>query len=208
MIPLLAELSGNIASAFGLLGGALGVGLIGQKAAEAAQHAASEAGIVEKFGIEPKFVLMQIVSFLILFGVLYKFGIKPTVVTMEERNKKIADGLKHAEETQAKLAAAQQESAAIIKAAQLDAAKAIEEARKAAKEFGDKQQAEAVARAADLLAKAQQAIELEHKKMLEQARGEIARLVVKTTEQVLAKKLSDSDRSAYNDAATKELSAL
>ena len=41
--------------------------------------------------------------------------------------------------------------------------------------------------------------------MLDQARGEIARLVVKTTEQVLAKKLTDADRAAYNEAATKEL---
>ena len=32
---LLAEISGNIASAFGLLGAAIGVGLIGNKAAEA-----------------------------------------------------------------------------------------------------------------------------------------------------------------------------
>lgn len=35
MIHLLAEVSGNIASGLGLLGGGLGVGLIGQKAAEA-----------------------------------------------------------------------------------------------------------------------------------------------------------------------------
>ena len=35
MIPVLAELQGNIASAFGLLGAAIGVGLIGFKAAEA-----------------------------------------------------------------------------------------------------------------------------------------------------------------------------
>ncbi|MFM9080931.1 MAG: ATP synthase F0 subunit C, partial [Opitutaceae bacterium] len=35
MITVLAELQGNIASAFGLLGAALGVGLIGFKAAEA-----------------------------------------------------------------------------------------------------------------------------------------------------------------------------
>ncbi|AOS43983.1 F0F1 ATP synthase subunit C [Lacunisphaera limnophila] len=35
MYPILAEITGNIASAFGLLGAALGVGLIGQKAAEA-----------------------------------------------------------------------------------------------------------------------------------------------------------------------------
>ena len=176
---------------------------------------APEAGPIEglkqtfaHFGVEPKFLVMQIISFLILFGVLYWFGIKPTIATMEERNKKIADGLKHAEETAARLAAAATESAAIVKAAQLDAQKAIDEARKAAKEFGDKQQAEAVARAADMLTKAQQAIELEHKKMLEQARGEIARLVVKTTEQVLAKKLTDGDRAAYNEAAVKELASL
>ena len=174
----------------------------------AVTEAAHEAGVAEKFGLEWKYVVTQIISFLILFGVLYWFGIKPTIATMEERNAKIAAGLKHAEETQARLAAAQAESAAIIKAAQLDAQKAIDEARKAAKDFGDKQQTEAIARAADLLVKAQQSIELEHKKMLNEARSEIARLVVKTTEQVLAKRLSDADRAAYNEAATKELSAL
>jgi F-type H+-transporting ATPase subunit c len=35
MYPILAELTGNVAAAAGLLGAALGVGLIGQKAAEA-----------------------------------------------------------------------------------------------------------------------------------------------------------------------------
>lgn len=177
-------------------------------AATDAAAAAGDASIIEKFGIEWKYVVWQIASFLILFAVLYKFGIKPTIATMEERNKKIEGGLKHAEEMQAKLAAAAQESAAIVKAAQVDAQKIVDEARRAAKEFGDKQQAEALQRAADLLAKAQQAIELEHRKMLNEARGEIARLVVTTTERVLAKRLTDADRSAYNETATKELASL
>jgi F-type H+-transporting ATPase subunit b len=43
--------------------------------------------------------------------------------------------------------------------------------------------------------------------MLNEARSEIARLVVKTTEQVLAKKLSEADRAAYNKAASKELTS-
>lgn len=176
-------------------------------AAEAAGHAA-EPGIIEKFGIEPKFVVMQVVSFLILFVVLYKYGIKPTVATMEERNAKIASGLKNAEETQARLTAAAQESAQIVKNAQLEAQRVIDEARKAAKEFADKQQAEAIANATALIAKAKQANELEYKKMLEQARGEIARLVVTTTERVLAKKLSDADRAAYNDTAARELTSV
>ncbi len=173
----------------------------------AASHAA-EPGLVEKFGIEPRYVVMQVISFLILFGVLYKFGIKPTVATMEARNAEIAKGLKNAEETQARLAAAAQESAAIIKQAQLDAQKLVEEARRTSKEFAEKQQADAVQHAADLVAKARQAVDLEHKKMLDQARAEIARLVVTTTERVLAKKLSDADRAAYNETATKELSVI
>ena len=174
----------------------------------AVTEAAHEVGVVEKFGLEWRYVVIQMISFLILFGVLYKFGIKPTIATMEERNKKIASGLKNAEETSVRLAAAAQESAALIKTAQQDAQKVVDEARKLAKDFADRQNAEATARAADTLAKAQQAIELEHRKMLDQARGEIARLVVKTTEQVLAKKLTDADRAAYNDAASKELSAI
>ena len=181
---------------------------------DATAHAAQPGPIeglkqtFEHFGVEPKLVLFQIISFLILFWVLYKFGIKPTIATMEERNKKIESGLKNAEETQLRLAAAAQESAALIKAAQLDAQKVVDEARKMAKEFADRQHTEATARAADTLVKAQQDIELDRKKMLNEVRGEIARLVVRTTEQVLAKKLSDADRASYNEAATKELTSL
>ena len=46
MITILAELQGNIASAFGLLGAALGVGLIGLKAAEAVGRNPAASGKV------------------------------------------------------------------------------------------------------------------------------------------------------------------
>jgi F-type H+-transporting ATPase subunit b len=166
---------------------------------------ATEPGIVEKFGLDPKYILIQAVSFLIVLGVLYRFAIKPTIATMEERAQKINSGLKYAEEMQAKLAAAQQESAGIVKKSQVEASRIIDDARKTAKEYLDKQTQEATAKASDVLAKAQQAIELEHRKMLADARTEIARLVVTTTERVLTQKLSEADRAAYNAAATREL---
>jgi F-type H+-transporting ATPase subunit b len=179
--------------------------------AAAAEHAASSGPIdglrqtFEHFGVEPKYIIFQLISFLILFGVLYKFGIKPTIAAMEERNAKISAGLKHAEEMQAKLAATQQESAALIKKAQGEATRIVDDARKSAKDFVDRQTQEAAAKSSDMLVKAQQAIELEHKKMLADARTEIARLVVTTTERVLAKKLTDADRASYNEAASREL---
>ncbi len=161
--------------------------------------------LIVQFGIDPVYIGMQLLSFAILAFVLYKFAIKPVLATMDERTGKIEAGLKFAEDMKSQLAAAQQESANIVKTAQVEANKIIEEARRTAKDFSDKSQAEATERANGLITKAQQAIELEHKKMLADARGEIARLVVTTTERVLAKKLTDADRAAYNETATREL---
>ena len=93
----------------------------------------------------------------------------------------------------------------MIKNAQVESTRIIEEARKTAKDYLDRQTQETSARANDMLVKAQQAIELEHKKMLADARQEIARLVVTTTQRVLAKELSDGERSRYNEAAAREL---
>jgi F-type H+-transporting ATPase subunit b len=174
----------------------------------AAAATAAEPSIPERFGLEPKYIVMQVISFLIVLFVLYKFGIKPVTATMEERNRKIESGIRHAEEMQVKLNAAQQESAAIVKKANVEASRIVDDARKTAKDFLERQTQEATVKASDLLAKAQQAIELEHRKMLADARTEIARLVVTTTERVLAKKLTDSDRASYNEAAGRELTSV
>jgi F-type H+-transporting ATPase subunit b len=183
--------------------------LIATTATEHSEEAANGiTKITHDFGVNVPNIAAQALSFAIVAFVLWRFGFKPVLATLDERQKKIESGLKYADDMQAKLAATAAESAQLIKNAQLEAVKVVEEARKASKEFADKQNAEATARAADTLAKAQQAIELEHKKMLNEARGEIARLVVKTTEQVLAKKLSEADRAAYNDAASKELTSV
>ena len=170
---------------------------------------APEAGgptkIMHDFGISLPGILAQILNVGIVVFILWKFAFKPVLATLDERQQKIASGLQYAEEMKAKLEAAQQESAASAKRAQLEATRIIDEARKSAKEFLDKQSQETAARANDILAKAQQAIELEKKKMLAEARTEIARLVVVTTQRVLAKELSDADRARYNDSATREL---
>lgn len=175
-------------------------------------HDAAQSGLVNdlvtKFGINWGYVGMQLLSFAILAVVLYKFAIKPVLATMDERNSQIEAGLKNAQATAARLADAEVTIAAQIKAAQVEANRVIEEARKTAKALADREAAAATERSNALITKAQQAIELEHKKMLEQARGEIARLVVTTTERVLAKKLSDADRASYNEAATKELTTV
>ena len=184
-----------------------------EHATAAAHKAGAEGGglvhdLVTKFGIDVANVGMQLLSFSILAVVLYQFAIKPVLATMDQRNAKIEAGLANAKATAARLAEAQAEISAQLKEAQIGANKIIEDARKTAKELSDREAVVSAERATSQLAKAQQAIALEHKKMLADARTEIARLVVATTEQVLAKKLSETDRAAYNEAAARELTSV
>lgn len=161
--------------------------------------------LTKDFGVNLPSILSQIVGFAIVAWVLWRFGFKPVMATLDERQKQIESGLKYAEEMKAKLEAAQQASEAQLREAQRKASDLLAEAQKAAKEFSEKQQQEAVEKAAATLAKAQEAIALEKKKMLAEARTEIARLVVATTQRVLAKELSELERSRFNEAAAREL---
>lgn len=174
----------------------------------AAPDAAGSANLLTRFGIELGYVIWQLVSFAILAFVLYKFAIKPILATVDDRNRQIESGLQNAKATAAQLEQAKVEAANQLKQAQVEANKIIEAARQTAKAASDREIAAATQRANDLVTKAQQAIELEHRKMLAEARAEIARLVVATTRQVLAKELSAEERARYNDAAVRELTTV
>lgn len=177
--------------------------------AESVGHAANPImQVLGPFGFDVAGFIAQVVNFAIVAFILWRFAFKPVLATIGERQKQIEAGLKYTEDMKIKLEQAQFESAAIIKAAQVESGKIIEESRRAAKEFYDKQTKEATEHATALQTKAQQAIQLEHKKMLDEARGEIARLVVSTTQRVLARELSDADKSRYNEAASRELTVV
>ena len=181
------------------------------EAAASAHGEAAASGITKlfsDFGISAPFFVAQAVNFAIVAFILWRFAFKPVMATIEERQKTIDAGLKHAAEMKAKLDATQAETMQLLQKAHADAAQVIDAARKTAKEHYDREQLMATERANELIAKARQAIELEHKKMIDQARGEIARLVVATTQRVLAKELSDFERARFNEAAARELTVV
>ena len=177
-------------------------------AAASGESAGAVTRIMNDFGIRAPLLLAQIVNFSIVAFLLWKFAFKPVMATVEDRRRKIDDGLKYANEMKARLEAAQKETAVQLREAQIKGQQIVAEAQKAAKEFADRQQKEATAKAGEFIVKAQAAIDLEKKKMLADARTEIARLVVATTERVLAKELSEADRSRFNASAAGELTKV
>lgn len=177
-------------------------------ASAAAEGQSPITELMHRFGIDLPYLLSQIVSFGVVAFLLYKFAFKPVLATMDDRNAKIADGLKHAEEMKAKLADAEKQHAEAIKKAALDAQKIIDEARTSAKTLLDRETAQATEKTQQMLAKAEQAIELERKKMIADVREEISRLVALTAQRVLARELGADERKRYTESAARELTQV
>lgn len=157
------------------------------------------------FGVDWPSLIAQILCFSVVAFVLYRFAFKPVLATIEKRQKEIEGGLKNAEEVKRQLAEAREKIAAEHRTAALAAQKVIDDANRVAAENSAREQAAAGERANALVERAKESIELEKQKAMEEARAEIARLVVETTRKVLSRELSDEERARYNAAAAKEL---
>lgn len=164
--------------------------------------------LFHRFGIDLPYLLSQIISFGVVAFLLYRFAFKPVLATMDERNAKIAEGLKHAEEMKAKLADAERQHADAIRKASLEAQKIVDEARASAKVLLDRETKQATEKTQQMLAKAEQAIELEHKKMLADVREEISRLVALTAQRVLSRELAPDERKRFTESAARELTQV
>lgn len=172
-------------------------------------HAAPDAlhEFTHRFGIDGFNLGMQFLSFTIMAVVLYQFGIKPLLSTMDERQRKIEEGLKFSEEIKAKLADAEKTAEATLAKASGEAAAALSAARVTAEARIAAASQEAIAKANEIIAKGNEAVALERAKMLAEVRAEVARLVVATSGKVLSRELSADEKSRYAESAAKELAA-
>jgi F-type H+-transporting ATPase subunit b len=163
--------------------------------------------IAEQFGVDWWKFLSQCISFSIVAFILHKYAYQPVLNVLEERRKRIADGLANAEESKKQLASTQQQTAEILAHAKAESQRIIEEARSLAKSVGERETQRAVAEAEQIIVKAREATQMEHQKMLADLRKEVARLVITTAGRVTGKVLTDRDQKRLADEAAKEISA-
>src|SRR3990167_5770479 len=92
--------------------------------------------LFEAFGVNWKLLLVQAVNFGLLLSVLTYFLYKPVLRIIDERQKKIAEGVKTAEEAARKLADAKVEGDGMIGTAAKEAEQLVAAARSRADEKG------------------------------------------------------------------------
>lgn len=119
---------------------------------------------------------------------------------MEERQKKIADGLEAAERAERNLELAQEEAGKKLRIAKVEAQTIIDAANKRASQIVEEAQTAAREEADRVKASAVAEIEQETNRAREELRGQVASLVIKGAEKVLE---SSIDASAHEDLVNK-----
>ena len=138
----------------------------------------------------------QMVVFLILAWFTMKFVWPPMVKALDERAKKIADGLAAAEKGKTELEAAHKRVDQELAQARNDGQQRIADAEKRALSVADEIKANAQAEGARILAQAKADAEQQVVKARETLRAEVAALAVKGAEQILRREI---DQAAHTE---------
>jgi F-type H+-transporting ATPase subunit b len=161
----------------------------------------------ETFGLDWPHFIAQCVSFLIVAGALFKFAYKPILTVLEERRKRIAEGLANADRIKQELARTEAAQREVLEKANAQANKLIEEARAAAARVQEQETQKAIAQAEQIVTKAREAAALERQRMLTELKREVVTLVVQTTGAVTGKVLTDADQQRLAEETRRQLAA-
>ncbi len=157
------------------------------------------------FGWNPWLFFSQVISFAIVAFLLSRFAYKPILAVLEERRRRIEEGLLNAEKIKKQLAEAEQRHADILAKANAEAQKMIDEARESSAHLAERKQQEAIAAAEQIIAKAREASAIEHDRTMESLKRELGRLVVDTTAKVTGKVLTSEDQHRLQEETARQL---
>ena len=153
--------------------------------------------ILGKIGFDSQVALANLINFLIIFFILQKFAFKPIKKIIDERQKKISEGLSNAKKAEADLIMAESRRNEIIKKAENDAGALITEAM----EKGDKVilslREKAKMEASKIMEEALRANKKEKEKMGAEFKEKSVDLIISSAETILKEKIDGAKNEEY-----------
>jgi F-type H+-transporting ATPase subunit b len=135
-------------------------------------------------------LIVQMIVFLILVWFTMKFVWPPITGALDERAKKIADGLSAADKAKSELSSANKRVEAQLSAARDDAAKRLADAERLAQQIVEEAKGKASEEGAKIIAAARAEAEQESVKAREALREQVAGLAVKGAEAILRREVN------------------
>lgn len=151
---------------------------------------------MDALGINLGYVLIQILSFIILFVTLRKWAYGPILNVLEKRRQTIAQGLEDAQVAAEARANAEKQAAQIVTDAQTKANDIIREATDRAETVGREIRAQHEADAAKLRDQVMTEFEGQKSTLLNELRGQVAALAISATQKLIGEALDEKRQHA------------
>ena len=151
---------------------------------------------MEALGLNLGYLIVQILNFIIIFLILSAFAYKPLLNLLNERRKRIAQGLEDAKIAAEARENAEQEAAEIIAKAQADAAERMRESTERAVAAEKEIIAEAEKESAKIQQDAVSEANQERERILAEVRGQIAALSMSAAQRLIGEALDEKRQRA------------
>jgi len=147
----------------------------------------------------------QLIAFIVFVWFCMKYVWPPLLGAIEERQKKIADGLEASERAEKDLELAQEKATEQLKDAKAQAAEIVEQAKKRASQLEESEKQKAYSEREKIIASGYAEIEAERNRAKEELRAQVAALAVAGAQQILQREI---DANAQNDIVEKLVAEL
>ncbi len=173
---------------------AAGTGLLVALVPAVAGAQEGSSGGIAALGVNLPGLVAQFVNFLILLVVLRLFLYGPIVRMLDERKRRIEEGLRRSEEAASMAASSETEARAAMEQARAEARDVVQRAQETATRLREELEQQARADADKIVSQARADIDLERQQAIQQLRTEFAALTVSAAERVINQSL---DRQAH-----------
>ena len=150
-------------------------------------------------------LLGQTLAFVIFVAICWKYVWPPIIAIMEEREKRIADGLEAAKKADDSLEEAQLAFDQEINKAKVESAEILEKANSRASQIVNDATAKAEVEAEKILSSASKTIENDVNKAKEELRQKMSELIIDTSEKILGDEISPEKHQELLKKAAAEL---
>lgn len=159
---------------------------------------------MEGLGIDLSVLVSQIVSFLILFGLLYLVAYKPLMRMLDERSRRIKESMDQTDQIKEQAELAEKETAKRIEEASKEGQKLVDRAMQAGEEMKLKAKEDAKKEAETLINRARTEIERERDDAIGEMRKEFADLTILAAEKVIDRSLDKKTHQQLIDKVLEE----
>jgi F-type H+-transporting ATPase subunit b len=150
-------------------------------------------------------LLGQTVAFVIFIAICWKYVWPPIIAIMEEREKRIADGLEAAKKADDSLQEAQLAFDQEMNKAKAEAAEILEKANARASQIVKDATSKAETEAEKILTSASKTIENDVNKAKEELRHKMSELIIETSEKILGEEITPDKHQELLAKAASEL---